>query len=246
MKEYLVGYPLRDIPAAAEVEVLESYPLELTEEQLARMSDLKRRMIRPTARKIRLKRRKTLDHWAHAAGDVVSEPVAEVLRRFDLGPVRLQPMEVENRDRERLPAHWYHFRNRIDLEASAEWRPGVVVAQSPGVAGPNDPSGPLQSLDLFDGALAVDVRGDTPDLWFDRRNLQLLFISRDLFDALQAGKLCGKVRFFRCGPADMPEEGGAGRLADARQSARGARGGETGGIRRLLQFVGFGKTSGKS
>ncbi len=134
-------------------------------------------------------------HVTRCAGYVVSEPVAEILNKFDLGRTRLYPTRFFEYDRKTpVPGRYFSL-------SLGETKDGVIVERSRldeayggGLTGPPDPT---------DGDFVLRpsvLKG--PDMWVDTGVQRALFLSGPLVVALRAAKLDKQFLLSRCTVAE--------------------------------------------
>ena len=141
-------------------------------------------------------RKKTLPHMFMANGFLaVSDKMAEVLRRFDLGPSELHPVRLLRMDRQTpYPGEHFLFQIRAQKEGfepdySRRFKPKRYTDQT------------------HWASLHVDARDDDvsmngtvlqgPDVWQDPRLLDMVFFSDRLMAAMREAKVLGRMHIVR-------------------------------------------------
>ncbi len=127
---------------------------------------------------------------------VVSETLAALLRRFDLGASRLVPVTLLHRDRT-TPYAGTHFildlrerKEAFEPEHSKRFNRPLL----PGHTHLGAVIGRPQDADISVSAAALAGA----DVWRDPRLLESLFFSDRLMTAMRTAKVLGGVRTFRC------------------------------------------------
>jgi hypothetical protein len=126
----------------------------------------------------------------------VQQKCADVFARFDLGATDLVPAKFYQKDRKtEIHGSFYVFNFGCTKQS-------LLPEQSTGVKVlVQTEDGPIWRLPLReeDGQVALSSLALTgPDLWFENRMPQVIFMSGRLRDALKAEKLDGPFKFFKC------------------------------------------------
>jgi hypothetical protein len=135
-----------------------------------------------------------LPDLALAGFTLVSERLADVLGKFDLGRSRLMPVDVLMQDRQtRLPGHYFVL--NFDSLKDA-----FLPGQSPGLKNLMQSSRRwMPASTTKDDVIALSPAAATgPDLWWNPNFHSAMFLSDRLVQALRAAKLDKHFRLVRC------------------------------------------------
>lgn len=139
--------------------------------------------------------RESLGHISKCAGSyIVSEPVAAILRQFNLGQTRLYPTSFFEADRVTPVPGQYH------CISFGETRQSVVVEQSKLSEEYKSLYPPFRMTDTTFTVQASSLNG--PDLWFDTVVMRTLLLSGGLVAALRAAHLDKPFLLTQCVVAD--------------------------------------------
>lgn len=131
-----------------------------------------------------------------AAGWVVSEAVADVLRQFDMGKGALYPVKVFQHDRKRLVEGTYFHLNYGNTKEAVLLEKTIGARKSPYPSG--DQRRSFIGL-INDGDIAIRAAAlDGPDIWLDPQIQKTFFLSDRLVQALKKAKLARCFKLSRC------------------------------------------------
>lgn len=138
---------------------------------------------------------KKLPDFCMADGYVVSEPVAEIFRRFDMGQGALYPVRVLQYDRKTPLEGSYFFLNFGNSKTAFLPEMSESIKRNP-----------YDNSDIWklranckSGDVAVSANAlNGPDIWIDTRLTTAFFLSDRLVQALKAAKLTRYFGLLEC------------------------------------------------